>query len=80
MIGANEAILRFATRSAVEFPTAKMVSPIMASERPKISPRTVRTETTSSATKPSTERERRYVSFMETERRRVGSSRNTTHR
>lgn len=49
MMGANEAILRFATRSAVEFPMAKMVRPMIASDKPKISPRTVKTETTSSA-------------------------------
>ena len=49
MIGAKEAILRFATRSAVEFPMANMVTPMIASERPKSFPSIERTETTSSA-------------------------------
>jgi hypothetical protein len=41
--------LTFATRSAVEFPIAKMVTPMMASERPKTCPKVVRMVTTSSA-------------------------------
>lgn len=38
MIGANCATVTFATKSASELPTAKMVRPMMASERPKSSP------------------------------------------
>lgn len=41
--------LTFATRSAVEFPIAKMVTPMMASDRPNTWPRVVRIVTTSSA-------------------------------
>lgn len=36
--GANAATARFATKSASELPTAKIVSPMMASERPKMYP------------------------------------------
>lgn len=38
IIGAKEAMLVFATRSASEFPMAKMVKPIMASDNPKMRP------------------------------------------
>jgi hypothetical protein len=38
MIGAKRATVTFATKSASELPTAKMVNPMMASERPKMRP------------------------------------------
>ena len=39
MIGAKTATAMFATRSAREFPTAKIVRPMMASDKPKIKPK-----------------------------------------
>ena len=39
MIGANAATVMFATKSAREFPIAKMVRPMIASEMPKIKPK-----------------------------------------
>jgi len=39
MLSPHTATLIFATRSAKELPTAKIVNPIIASESPKISPR-----------------------------------------
>lgn len=38
MIGAKLAIVTFATKSPSELPTAKMVNPMIASERPKMRP------------------------------------------
>ncbi len=39
IIGANAATVIFATKSAREFPTAKIVRPMIASDRPKMRPK-----------------------------------------